>query len=60
MIEHTMNYGHRNTAISIILGLFQWVSLPEIDIFVRILAGLGSFVAAIMAIRYYIKATPKK
>jgi len=56
-MENT-NSGHTSTVISITLGLFQW--LPDIETSIRILTGVASIAAALFAIRYYIRSTPKK
>jgi len=57
--NHTLEHGHISLIISIITGVFAWISSHNISETIKILSMILSGCAAIMAMRYYYFATKK-
>lgn len=52
--------GHMSAIVSVILGIFTWMTPEGVDLFIKIVVGLASIGTALMAMRYYWFATKEK
>lgn len=59
-MDNPSNNGDNSLLISIILGVFSWMTPERVDVGLKILTALGAITAAVFAIRYHIAATRVK
>jgi len=59
-MDSPSNNGNNSLLISIILGIFSWMTPENVDIGLKILTAAGAVTAAIFAVRYHIVATRVK
>lgn len=58
--NHNGEHGHIALAVSLITGIFAWISSQNISEVIKVLSMLISIGAGCMAIRYYYYATKKQ
>ena len=59
-MENPSNNGNNSLLISIILGIFSWMTPDVIDIGIKIITAVGALIAAIFASRYHYYAAKEK
>lgn len=58
-MNHELSHGHASLAVSLIGGIISWINGIPVGEAVKLIAGIVSIGAGIMAIRYYHYATIK-
>jgi len=59
-MDNPSSSGNNSLLISILLGMFSWMTPERVDIGLKIMTGLGALVAAIFAARYHYYAAKEK
>lgn len=57
--NNSLEFGHASLMISILTGIVSWIGTIDVGEFIKNAAGIVSFAAGLMAIRYYYFATIK-
>lgn len=59
-MDNPSTNGNNSLLLSILLGIFSWVTPQNVDIGLKIITALGAVVAAVFAARYHYYATKEK